>query len=74
MPPAFQPKLIEVPPSPDLAATVIMPAKDEAACLPAALSALLGQVGAPRYEVIVLVNNSSDDTLAGALAFQQAPS
>ncbi len=72
MPSAFQPKLIEVPPSLDLAATVIIPAKDEAGCLPAALNALLGQVGAPSYEVIVLVNNSTDDTLAVALDFQHA--
>ncbi len=72
MPPAFQPKLIEVPPSPDLAAAVIIPAKNESASLPAALRALLGQVGAPSFEVIVLVNNSTDDTLAMALDFQHA--
>ena len=68
----FQPKLIEVPPSPELAAVVIIPAKNESVCLPAALGALLEQVRAPEYEVLVLVNNSADETLAVALEFRDA--
>ncbi len=57
------------PPAPALRACVIIPAKDEAANLPATLAALAGQVdGAGRplppaeVEVIVLANNCQDHT------------
>jgi glycosyltransferase involved in cell wall biosynthesis len=55
---------------------VVIPARDERECLPAALAALANQVdvaGNPldpgRFEVIVLVNNAQDDSAEIARAF-----
>lgn len=68
--------LVSTPPSPRLDLSVIIPARDEEACIADALIALTCQVdlaGRPldpaRYEVIVLANNCRDATAAAALAF-----
>ncbi|MBD2721440.1 glycosyltransferase [Hymenobacter armeniacus] len=59
------------PPAPGLQASIIIPAKDEAANLPATLAALAAQVdllghALPRdsFEVIILANNCTDKTAA----------
>lgn len=59
------------PPRPGLQVSVIIPAKDEAHHLPAALAALAAQTDrhgrplpAESFEVIVLANNCTDDTAA----------
>lgn len=63
-------------PAPELEICVIIPAKDEAASLPATLTALAAQVDedgqawpAARFEVIVLANNCTDGTAAVARAW-----
>ena len=68
--------LVLTPPDPHCAAIVIVPARDEAGGIAATLSALAGQRdsdGAPlaprRYEIILLANNCSDQTVAVARAF-----
>jgi glycosyltransferase involved in cell wall biosynthesis len=43
-------------------ASIIIPARDAAATLPATLRALAAQAGAPTHEVIVVDDGSSDDT------------
>ncbi len=76
------PRLVETAPAPQLIACVIMPAKDEASSLWAALASLAHQIGLHgqpfppnRYEVILLVNNSEDSSLAVAREFgEQHPS
>ena len=67
--------LVAAPVSRACEAIVIIPARDEREALPAALSALAGQLdlcGRPldrcRFEVIVLANNCVDDTAAVARA------
>ena len=64
------------PPRPSLRACVIIPAKNEAAALPAALAALAAQTdlaGQPlppeSFEVIVLANNCTDGTAAAVRRF-----
>lgn len=64
------------PPRPALRACVIIPAKDEAATLPATLAALAAQTdlaGRPlppdSFEVIVLANNCTDGTAAAVRRF-----
>jgi glycosyltransferase involved in cell wall biosynthesis len=42
--------------------TVVVPARDAAATLPATLAGLAAQRGAPPFEVVVVDNGSSDDT------------
>ena len=68
-PPAQEESLLAVAPWPELIISVIIPAKDEAANLPATLAALAAQTdlaGRPlpprSYEVIVLANNCRDAT------------
>lgn len=65
-------------PAPALAICVIIPAKNEAAALPATLEALAAQVDAAgrpwpaaSFEVIVLANNCTDNTAAVARAWGQ---
>lgn len=65
-----------LPPAPELAICVIIPAKDEAASLPATLAALAAQVDAAgqpwpaaAFEIIVLANNCADATAAAARAW-----
>jgi glycosyltransferase involved in cell wall biosynthesis len=43
-------------------ASIVIPARDAAATLPATLRALAAQVGAPAHEVIVVDDGSTDDT------------
>ncbi|MBD2716038.1 glycosyltransferase [Microvirga sp. STR05] len=64
------------PPAPGLKISVIIPAKDEAAQLPATLAALAVQLdlqGQPlsygKYEVLVLANNCHDQTAATVRSF-----
>ncbi|MEF7615732.1 glycosyltransferase family 2 protein [Aquincola sp. MAHUQ-54] len=57
------------PPRPGLRASVVVPVRDEARRLPAALQALADQHGAPPFEVLVLVNNTRDDSAAIARRF-----
>jgi hypothetical protein len=71
-------RLVTVPPAPELLASVIIPAKDEADNLPFALAALAAQTNlqglplpARSYEVIVLANNCRDQTAAVARAFSR---
>ncbi len=52
------------PPVPGLACVVVMPARNEAEHVALALRALAAQVGAPRFEVVLLANNCDDDTAA----------
>ncbi len=66
-------------PHPALEACVIVPAKNEASALNASLEALTRQVdqnGHPlhreRWEVLLLINNSNDDSFALAKRFHQA--
>ena len=68
-PPAQEESLLAVAPCAELTVSVIIPAKDEAASLPATLAALAAQTdldGRPlpprSYEVIVLANNCRDAT------------
>lgn len=65
------------PPHPDLRVSVIIPAKDEAATLIATLDALRLQrqlgcafLSASSYEVLLLLNNCTDDSLAVAKQYQ----
>ncbi|HEV2752263.1 MAG TPA: glycosyltransferase, partial [Solirubrobacteraceae bacterium] len=46
------------------AVSVIVPARDAAATLPATLAALGAQAGAPEHEVLVVDNGSRDATAA----------
>ncbi len=66
-------------PHPDLTACVIVPAKNEAAHLESTLNALANQVdldGRPlrpqQWEVLLLINNSSDGSLEAAERFRRA--
>lgn len=66
------------PPSPKLRVCVVIPAKNEAAHLPEALTALLTQTDAAgqpldtgTYEVLVLANNCHDRTAAVVRAFRK---
>ncbi|MDQ2779469.1 MAG: glycosyltransferase, partial [Pseudomonadota bacterium] len=69
------------PPPADLRCVVVMPVRDEAAGIDTALQALATQIlstGArsaagetPRFEIVVLANNCSDDTAARARAVAQ---
>lgn len=58
------------PPRPGLRCVVVIPAKDEAALLPAALQALALQCYRG-FEIVVLANNCGDDTAAVARGFAQ---
>ncbi len=69
----------ELVPHPQLSACVIIPAKNEADHLPAAFDALRLQIdltGKPlaseEYEVIVLINNSTDDSLTVVEQYRRA--
>ena len=75
------PKLFVSPPDPRCRVTVILPAKDEQSLLPSAIRALAGQRdGAGRalapssYEVLVLLNNCSDESLGAVRAASAAHS
>lgn len=57
------------PPRERLRASVIVPVRNEAQRLPAALQALADQQEAPAFEVLVLANNCSDDSAAIVRAF-----
>ena len=70
--------LVPAPPHPACEASVIIPAKDEAAGIGAALTALATQTDLDRqpldpicYEIIVLANNCQDDTATLARAFAE---
>ena len=74
--PGPEPPRIPTPADPDCRSIVIIPVRDEAENLPAALQALAGQVtvgGRPfprsHFEVIVLANNCRDDSAALARRF-----
>jgi GT2 family glycosyltransferase len=59
---------------PDLSKTVIaVPARNEATHLPACLEGLVRQQGAQFSDIVVLVNNSSDDTADLARQFKSEP-
>lgn len=71
--------VVPVPPAARLWASVIIPAKDEAEALPAALAALAAQVDTQghalpsgSYEVLVLANNCQDATAEVVRAFAAA--
>lgn len=59
------------PPVPGLACVVVVPARNEAERVERAVRALVAQVGAPRFEILLLANNCDDDT--AAIARRAAP-
>lgn len=58
-------------PSPEV--SVVVPVRDDARRLAVCLDALAGQQGAPSYEVVVVDNGSTDDSLAVATAHPLQP-
>ena len=78
MPRSPRPLLLPEPPDPSLRACVIIPARNEQESLPGALRALAEQTcgrGTPLpyelYEVILLINNTTDNSRAVAGQFQR---